>query len=326
VEEHRAGMTALFGDDRTGTKGPDTDATELRSRADKTYSDDRPAGDRRLVNLVLLKPGFSRPLFLVHPIGGTLHCYSGLVRLLPTDQACYGLHASPARSPPARPATVERLATSYLKQILRIQPEGPHLLAGWSFGGVVAYDIARQIEQRGITASVVALFDSRLVHQGGPRDDVDEELIWKHFLAQLGGELSLPAELYGLKIADSEPRLRFDTLARAIGAQSTRAETVPQTADELKGQFAVYRQHLLALIGYRPGPVKGRLIIYEAADGDVTFEGTHANWSDLTSGACETALINGNHFSMLRLPNVDVLAKHLSSQISPAQEQVIHEY
>jgi thioesterase domain-containing protein len=63
--------------------------------------------------------------------------------------------------------------------------------------------------------------------------------------------------------------------------------------------------------------VKGRLIVYEASDSDLTFEGTHANWSDLTSGACETALINDNHFSMLRLPNVEVLAKHLSSQIIP---------
>ncbi len=84
------------------------------------------------------------PLFLVHPIGGNVLCYLDLVKHLPIDQSVYALQA-PGAEPGATPLqTMSDLAASYIAAIRRIRPHGPYHIGGWSFGGYVAVEMARQ--------------------------------------------------------------------------------------------------------------------------------------------------------------------------------------
>ncbi|MCP9969185.1 phosphopantetheine-binding protein [Actinomadura madurae] len=83
--------------------------------------------------------GGRRPLFIAHPAGGTTACYRQLVDLLGDDQPVYGLERFEDAPP------VEERAARYVRHLVEAQPEGGFRLGGWSFGGVLAYETARQL-------------------------------------------------------------------------------------------------------------------------------------------------------------------------------------
>ena len=101
---------------------------------------------RRFDPVVALRTSGDRPpLFLVHPIGGNVLCYLDLVKHLPADQPVYALQAAGAE-PGATPLrTMSDLAASYIAAIRRVRPHGPYNVGGWSFGGYVAVEMARQL-------------------------------------------------------------------------------------------------------------------------------------------------------------------------------------
>jgi thioesterase domain-containing protein len=107
--------------------------------------------------LVPIRPAGDRPpLFLVHPGGGGVLCYAGLARALGPDQPCYALRASGLEAGEPRLRTVEGMAQRYLEEVRAVRPHGPYVLAGWSTGGMVAYEMAR----RDGDAALVALLDT----------------------------------------------------------------------------------------------------------------------------------------------------------------------
>ena len=91
--------------------------------------------------LVLFETESRPPLFL-HGASFELSRYLG------DDQPCYGIrpHGQDGRK---APDTVEDMAADYLKQIRGVQPQGPYLIGGFSFGGLVAYEMAQQLRQSG---------------------------------------------------------------------------------------------------------------------------------------------------------------------------------
>jgi thioesterase domain-containing protein/acyl carrier protein len=113
--------------------------------------------------LVAIKPSGSKPpLFCVHGVGGNVLSYYGLVRYIDPDQPLYGIQAvGLSGKRPRRNLNVEQMAEIYLGEIRVFQPSGPYYLAGSSFGGLVAYEIARQLTALGEQVAFVGLFDTR---------------------------------------------------------------------------------------------------------------------------------------------------------------------
>ena len=108
----------------------------------------KPNGEPR--SLVLLRPGGSdRPLFLIHGMGGHVAAFMPLARAIAGGRPVYGLQAlglDPDQTPQDR---IEAMAASYLEEIRAAQPQGPYLLAGWSMGGLIALEAARQLVAAG---------------------------------------------------------------------------------------------------------------------------------------------------------------------------------
>jgi amino acid adenylation domain-containing protein len=99
------------------------------------------------------------PLVLVHPIGGALFCYQKLARLL-DDRQVLGIQAA-GLEPGATPLdSIEDLAKRYVDVLVEVQGRGPYLLGGWSMGGVIAHEMARQLVDRGELVGLVAMIDS----------------------------------------------------------------------------------------------------------------------------------------------------------------------
>ena len=107
-----------------------------------------------------IQPGGSRPpFFCVHPAGGNVLCYAPLARCLGADQPFYGLQARGSDGRGSFHEDVSSMAADYLEAIRSARPEGPYLLGGWSVGGVVAFEIARQLHSQGQEVAVLALID-----------------------------------------------------------------------------------------------------------------------------------------------------------------------
>jgi len=124
--------------------------------------------------LVLLERGGERtPFFFVHPVGGTILQYRALARRLGKERPFYALQ-SPALegNPLSDDITIEVLSRSYLDAVRTAVPKGPYLLGGWSFGGLVAAEMARALRHAGEEVPLVALLDSHA--QSDPYADPNE--------------------------------------------------------------------------------------------------------------------------------------------------------
>jgi thioesterase domain-containing protein len=105
----------------------------------------------------------AQSIALIHPVGGHAFCYQPIVRALPPDVAAYCVHHPDAMaSRPALASTIESLARRYREAIADFGGPKPRVVAGWSFGGVVAHEMARQWEQAGSGVDAVVLIDSPL--------------------------------------------------------------------------------------------------------------------------------------------------------------------
>ena len=121
-----------------------------------------------LETLLPLRPsGKLPPLFCIHPGGGLSWSYSGLLSHLPIDCPVYGLQARGITQPEMAPYTLEEMAADYVSSIRQVQPKGPYHLLGWSFGGLVAYAMATQLQDAGEAVSLLALLDSYPIERLG---------------------------------------------------------------------------------------------------------------------------------------------------------------
>jgi thioesterase domain-containing protein len=107
----------------------------------------------------LRSQGDRSPLFCIHPAAGISWCYSGLMKYLGPDYPIYGLQARSLARPEPRPTALEEMAADYVDQIRIIQPEGPYVLLGWSFGGLVVHAVATELQQRGEQVAFLAALD-----------------------------------------------------------------------------------------------------------------------------------------------------------------------
>jgi amino acid adenylation domain-containing protein len=105
------------------------------------------------------RAGGGRPFFCVHPIGGEVLCYVHLARHLAPGRAVFALQV-PDPDGEAAWTTLEEMAAHYLRCAREVQPAGPYSLGGWSMGGVVAFEMARQLERVGESVDLLALIDA----------------------------------------------------------------------------------------------------------------------------------------------------------------------
>ena len=308
----------------------------------------RAGGEGPVSPLVAIRtlPGSARPpLFCVHPIGGGVLCYHELARHLPPDQPVYGLQATElTRLAPAAPAdpaapvalaeplvpaadSIEAMAARYLAAMAEVQPHGPYLLAGWSFGGVVAFEIARQARERDAEVALVALLDTwapAIARQFTSVDDATllASLVRDH-AAQSGMELWLdPGELR---------ELPYDEMLDAVLARVRAAGLVPAEVDSawIRDFLAGYRVRNRALAAYSPGVFSGRLTLLRATATHpagrellgtlgIDPEEPARGWDGLAADGIDIRLVAGSHESLLMPPYVSQTAAELERAVAQA--------
>ena len=102
--------------------------------------------------------GSRPPIYLVHDLLGHIDCYRDLASALGSDQPVYALRSFSSDLQDLQ--SIEKLATSYLVDLRAFDPTGPYILGGFSFGGAVAFEMARQLEDMGEKTLLVVLIDT----------------------------------------------------------------------------------------------------------------------------------------------------------------------
>lgn len=274
----------------------------IQRLADVLRSADQPAAC--LVPIRPISAGLRRPLFCVHPAGGTVFCYRELARHLPDDLPVYGLQARgiDGREPPR--ARLEEMAADYTAEMRSVQPTGPYWLLGWSLGGLIAYETARQLVEAGETIGLLAVIDAGMV---GPEQKFSED-DFLPMLMQLFPNEYRPAleDLNGLSAAEQLDFFRV----RAEQAQLVGGGDSPIQDQHV---FQVFQANMSALLDYQPRPYAGKLTLFRAAQLATPLHHQPAlGWLPWAKGGVEEHPLEGEHVNLFQPPFVSLLAAQLA--------------
>jgi amino acid adenylation domain-containing protein len=230
--------------------------------------------------------GSRPPLFAIHTI--TLQ---DLPRHLGKDQPLYFLRygmAAELNDHPIKLPALEELASHYIKELQQVQPEGPYYLAGFSFGGVIAYEMARQLQANGHKVNLVALLDTYL----------DWEKQW------------LPLHRIVYKFFRQSPR-RLLALAKN---KITDLATLYKYGTDFWPHIYTQAPNLSCRDSYQPQSYAGRVILFQASVWETLFFSyvpPEQAWKKLMNDRLDILQISGSHFEIFNEPHVKVLSEKI---------------
>ena len=273
-------------------------------------------------SLVPLQSQGSRPpFFCVHAIGGNVLEYYELARCLGTDQPFYGLQSVGLDGRQQPLETIEAMAAHYLTEVRELQPAGPYYLGGRSFGGMVAFEMAQQLERQGEQTALLAMLDTdpigwlRLLSRRAAwrQQAVFLSLRIRQHLASLGGR-TLADKFDYLREKAAYKKRRLDTWRW----QMKRLAGTSESASMTETLWDVEELNYLAARRYVPQPYPG-VVTFFAASEEVSIIENECGWRTLAGGGLEVIQIPGNHQSMIREPHVRLLAERLKHRLGNAQ-------
>jgi thioesterase domain-containing protein/acyl carrier protein len=198
----------------------------------------------------------------------------------------------------------------------------PYALGGWSLGGAIAFEMARQLRAAGQPVEPLILIDPAPVNRDAAAAP-DEAQLKLEFLR----DLCLLSGRGGAALADADPPLRrdpaFDSslpLASLVAA-AQRAALLPAdlTAAEVEHLFALFRVTRQALHRYRPAAAPGPLTLLLASRRPAHHAGAHpaTAWAALGGAGTEIQTLSGDHYSLVRPPAVRALAATIRRLLAP---------
>jgi aspartate racemase len=239
--------------------------------------------------------GSKPPFFFVHGLGGTVLRFHELARHMVPDQPFYGIQAPGLNGKQPCLTSVDEYAAYYLEQLLGVQPEGPYFLGGYSFGGLVALEMARGLAERGQEVALLALVDT---YPGVP----------KSAGSLLGTFFSLSTDQ---KLAYAKKRIK-----RYRKGIKRRIDLLrmPRPLKNVRDACAV------AECRYVPRVYPGKIVLFRASEKALRgLDDAQGGWSQYAAAGLETHEIDADHGNILNEPKVQHLAAKLRASLERAQ-------
>ncbi|NBD32275.1 MAG: amino acid adenylation domain-containing protein [Cyanobacteria bacterium] len=292
-------------------------------------------------SLVLLKPGNSKvPLFLIHDADGEIILYLNLARHLHSERPVYGLKPYSKKGYPMLHTRISEIVEHYIKEIRSVQPKGPYLIGGLCAGGVLAFEVACQLQAQGETVPFVAIIDAVDVKEPSQANYINHNRMsrflqtfskgqqikskkWLAYILKTSIKKVNNLILYeaSTKNKNIEAILKFRLLRYCLD----RGMPLPQFCQNISARTI----YMLAKSNYIPSVYQGRLTLWRATEnlgvGDPLIDDTPAiykvkdpflGWGKRSTNGVELYDIYGGHSSMVQEPNVQVMAEKMELYIT----------
>ncbi len=288
-------------------------------------ADDEPVSrDQTLVPI--RSSGTRPPFFCVHGFGGGVLGYADLSEKLGNDQPFYGLQAAGLNGEVAPDETIEAMAQRYVRAVREVQPDGPYYIGGYCVGGVIAFEMARQLEDLGEETAVLALIEGSAPgarKNGGPTLD-------RSYLATIWRSIPFWAQDYvTFGVSHLRRQVRAKARQQAVQwqrrfGQTAELDLTDRVALDLEGvpdhQRQLMTTHLRALGRYNPGAYNGRVSLFRAEHKTISSalfrSGDETNgWAALARGGVDIHVVAGAHRNVHLAPYVASLAESLSTSL-----------
>jgi len=277
-----------------------------------------PLAEETLVPLQPVAGPSHRPIFFcVHGLGGGVLGYRPLALALGSDQPFYALQAQALYGAAPIDDSIEALAARYVQQIKTLQPHGPYHLGGYCFGGIVAYEMARQLKAAADDVALVAIVEGYAPSADGRRHGLRGEWrfavnfvrtlpFWLRDYLQLG-RIGLQARTrrvirvagkHLLRLAGRKAQVELRDLYDDVAARPAQIQKL------LEANLAAARQ-------YSPAPYAGRLVLFRTPRMHLSAPAKDMGWSALSTEPVDVQMIPGSHTTILQEPQVSVLAEKL---------------
>ncbi|MDQ3101822.1 MAG: thioesterase domain-containing protein, partial [Bacteroidota bacterium] len=233
-----------------------------------------------LTNLSPIQPeGNKIPFFCVH--GDEANYF--IPRYLGTDQPFYGFFHQGEDGSPMRYTTVHDIAEHFINEMLFVRPHGPYLLAGYSFGGLVAFEMAQQLTAAGHDVPLLVMLDTYAPHL---------------FVDVMKGEEKF-----------------YDPLKKMVMRQLVKLKRRNGKLENPKlRHFHIIDTYDEAIKRYEPKPYAGPVTVLRAE----ASPGEDMGWGKIVTGPVEVRVVPGDHYNMIKEPQVRKLVQELSACIDHA--------
>ncbi|MCK9815709.1 amino acid adenylation domain-containing protein [Pseudomonas sp. MAFF 302046] len=271
--------------------------------------------------------GRQPPLFLVHEFSGMDLYFPVLGRHIPGDFPIYGLPGMALQH--GQLQTMEGLAARLVRLMRSVQPEGPYRLAGWSFGGVLAYEIALQLQGQDQVVQFLGLIDSympRLTDQGKARWN-GPHAKKRHLLLQCESYWTLQgrdgeAALAGVRQLEQELELHdFAGLLQACRERQVLNPSLLETpAGDLERFLGreVAHGHAMAHYTLHPIGLPVHLFCAEERPTELARRSESLGWAEVLGARLQIVNVPGDHLSMMQAPHVQALGQAIASAMAAA--------
>ncbi|MDF5723734.1 MAG: amino acid adenylation domain-containing protein [Rhizonema sp. PD37] len=258
--------------------------------------------------LVPLQPkGSKRPFFCIHPGGGTVLWYRDLARHLSPDQPFYGLESQGLDEQQKPHDRVEDMAADYIQAIQTVQPQGPYQIGGWCFGGLVAFEMAHQLQTQGQQVSFLGLIDTDALMTKEEYQELDDVTWFVRLFA--------PHNPHLLDCMDRIQQFAPDEqLSYLIEQAKYTTQLLPPDFGlaQARRLLEVAKGHVRAGCSYNLKIYAGKLTLFQAIEGEAaSCKDPTLGWGEFTSDGFDIHWVPGNHKTMVKEPHVQVLAEQL---------------
>ena len=309
-------------------------ATFLRAPTIEQFAQTLLGGDADWSCLVPVREGTNRtPFFCVHGAGGNWMTMRSLAMEMPGDLPIYCLQARglDGKSPPF--SSVEETAECYLEHIRSVQPQGPYNLAGYCYGGLVAFEMAHQLRAAGETVRLLAMIDAHNHTYSSP--------LLKAKIMYFKSSFLVRRTLHHLRqINELNPEGRREYLWKRIKigwrevknaaglvfnspVAPIRMMDDPESAestyigDDLEKTLAMVRHaSVTAALKYVPKPYDGHITVFRATERlDDPYCDMRLGWGPVAMGGVTTHEIDSNHYDIVEYPAVTSVAAILDAAL-----------
>jgi thioesterase domain-containing protein len=244
------------------------------------------------------------PLFCVAGGGGSVMVFRDLAAMISPELAVYGLQPH-SFAPEKFPKSFGAIAACYADAIRRIQPHGPYYLAGYSMGGHIAYEAARQMTAAGERVAFLGLIDTAA--------QTARLSIWKRLAYRL--------EMLHLNPKLNVPRFAREFVNRSRKRIERRLQDIVRNADQAPASVhETFGAMAEAQRGFRLEPYEGPVTLFRGRDGiHRVRKDEDLGWGNVGIGRLDIVDVDGDHETVLAVPQVRTLAAAFASALASAR-------